>query len=203
MELNEDNVRTWLESHVHQTFYPKHEEFSILLPVLQRHPNYNNWKYQEITGFRITRSVQKKAIQVEIRVLCKTKEKWRLVSWKACVSGHQTTHNDMSKLNSAMRYAIRRQISIYRNNHPIKKCAICNSYAKIEVDHDANHKSFKVIRDEFLEKNPDPPTEFTYAGYNFRFKKQDEKFKRKWQIYHNKHTEYRYLCATCNQTHKS
>src|SRR5947209_20548708 len=106
-----DNVRTWLESHAHRTFSEKHEEFPFLLSILQRHPNYSNWKYQEITGFRITRSVQKKAIQVEIRVRCKNKEKWRLVSWKTCVSGHQQTHDDMSKLNSAMPYAIRTQMS--------------------------------------------------------------------------------------------
>lgn len=206
MEITEENVKNWLEAHVHQTFYPQHDEFAILSSILKKHPNYNNWKYQEITGFRITRSVQKLSLQVEIRVVCKTKQKWRLVSWKSCVSGKQKVYNDMSKLNSAMRYAIRRQITIYRKNNPIKKCAICDAQTKIEVDHDTNHKSFKVIRDEFLEKYHgvyDLPTEFTYAKYNFRFRKQDQEFKRKWQVYHNKHAHYRYLCEKCNKIYKS
>lgn len=203
MEVDEANIKDWLETHVHQTFYPGHHQFDLLLAIVQRHPNYNNWKYQEITGFRITRSVQKKSIQVEIRVVCKTKQKWRLVSWKSCISGRQKVYNDLSKLNSAMRYAIRRQITMYRKNHPLKKCAMCDAQTKIEVDHDANHKSFKVIRDEFIEKYPEVPTDFIYAKYNFRFKKQDQDFKKKWQMYHNKHAQYRYLCENCNKIYKS
>jgi hypothetical protein len=202
MEYTEDNVRTWLENHVHQSFYPGHDEFSVLLEVVQRHPNYNNWKNKNITGIRITRSIQKKSLQVEIRIMGVKTQKWRLVSWKACVSGRKTEYSDLAKLNSAMRYAIRRQITIYRNNNPIKKCAICKVGTKIEVDHDVNHKSFKVIRDEFLNTHPEVPTEFIYAKYNFRFKKTDQNFKQKWQGYHNRHAKYRYLCENCNKIYK-
>lgn len=202
-DITEDGVRSWLEMHAHRTFYPNNDEFKIMLALLQRHPNYNNWKYQEITAFRITRSVQKKAIQVEIQVQLVKVKKWRLVSWKACIPGYSKKPDDnMTKLNSAMRYAIRKQISIFRQNNPIKKCAICNSYTNIEVDHDTNHKSFKVIRDEFIEKHPDIPTNFRYAQYNYRFQKPDEAYKRKWQAYHNRNAVYRYLCAHCNQVFK-
>lgn len=201
--LTEENVRSWLETHVHRTFHPTNNEFTIMLELLQKHPNYENWTYQEITAFRITRSAQKKALQVEIEVQLKNKRKWRLVSWKACVSGQQKNpDSDMKKLNSAMRYAIRKQISMFRKNNPIKKCAMCSSYANIEVDHDTNHKSFKTIRNEFIEKHPDTPTNFTFAKYNYRFQKADQKYKRQWQLYHNRNAVYRYLCAHCNQTFK-
>lgn len=203
MEFTGEDVKDWLERHVYKTFYVGNEEFPFLLSILERHPNYDNWKYKEITGFRITRSVQKKSVQVEIRVVCKNKEKWRLVSWKSCISGQKKVYTDKSKLNSAMRYAIRRQIAMYRKNNPNKKCAICKSTTKIEVDHDVNHKSFKMIRDEFIEKYPEVPSEFTYAKYNFRFKKSDDTYKKKWQMYHNKHAQYRYLCETCNKIYKS
>jgi hypothetical protein len=197
-----EQVREWLEAHVNSTVYPCHDEFKFMINLLHRHPSFSTWKNQEVSAFRITRSIQKKGIQVEILVQLENKQMWRLVSWKSCVSGEYKEPDNMKMLTSAMRYSIRRQISIFRRNNPAKKCAICGVMANLEVDHDTNHKSFKVLRDEFIEKNPNVPTNFDFVKYNYRFKKSDKAYKRRWQVFHNTNAQYRYLCSTCNKKFK-
>ena len=208
-----DKTKAWLSKNLHRNFFPSQQpEFSILVRLLNQHPSIKEWKYQTPLSFKISRSSGTGAIVMYVRF--EGLNKYRIVSWVACakkkLASHQTTNNLDNQLNSAMRYAIRSQINKYRNQHPTRICALCNTSHRIEVDHFPKH--FVEIKEAFLEmksrKNELPPTNFNWHPKkgNFMFKNgtkansyYDKKWKQSWQRYHNKYAEYRYLCSTCNK----
>jgi hypothetical protein len=111
----------------------------------------------------------------------------------------QDIKQDMKKyLNLAMRASVMPQIIEYSFRHPNRRCALCDSFNYIEVDH--YPKKFREIRDEFL-KNTDqevPGLFFLTTKWIFNEKK-DNSFEADWIIFHFEQASYRYLCATCNQ----
>ena len=157
--MNYSEIKNWLESHAHRYFEPKHEEFKVMLQILQKHHNYKNWKFQDVLAFKITRSPKKKAIQVLVNFAQnsddgskrkgKGKEKWRNVSWKACcddIKAKKITRH--AKINQAMRFSIKPQIKQFRTQNPNEICDICRTTQHIEVDH--YMQLFSDIRDNFL-----------------------------------------------------
>jgi len=208
-ELNTyEKTKKWLEEHVHKNYFPRNPEFQTLCGLIDRHPSKSEWVNQEPTSFKISRSAGTGSLVLYVRF--SGLSNYRIVSWVACSKGKLANNSDENKLNGAMRYAIRKQISNYRNSHPIQICSICQTTQKIEVDHHPKH--FQELRDNFVnmkaEKNEGPPAEFKWHPKkgNFMFKNgtkandyYDKKWKQGWQRYHLQHAEYRYLCSLCNK----
>ena len=210
----EEKTREWLKLHYPKTFTNIHPEFIILYNLLKRHPNYSNWKNNIPAAFKITKGKGNKAIQLMVKF---SSNKFRIVSWVACANmklkrkyTYGDANSEYNQLISAMRYAIRRQISNYRKRNINAGCVLCNDNNKIEVDHYPT--KFCVISKDFIQlqknKNKPAPTEFKYhptKGMSM-FKDgtisndhYDKKWKQAWQRYHNKHSAYRYLCSFCNK----
>ena len=210
MEIkNEDNVREWLNKHCHRVYTENRNpyEFNHLLTLLKQHPNYKNWKRKEPNSFKITRSRGNKALQLMVRFpTVNTIGKYRIVSWRACANkklNKSQSSAEKDRLNSAMRYAVRVQMSKFRKSFGIQKCAVCENMNRIEVDH--YPKKFVDIKNEFIQKqtikNNPTPQDFLYhykRGISM-FKKEDIKWKQAWQRYHNSQATYRFLCSTCNK----
>lgn len=191
--LNESKVRTWLINNSNKTYNCKHSQYNILLNLLKNHPRYHYWKKQDPIQFKITYNNK------IVKLFVKFDKRFEIKSWISCTRQNNNKHTtDKKYLTSAMRYSVRRQISIYRKNNNPKICSICNSKQNIQVDH--YPIKFCKIRDEFLLKY-NPPQLFDYHpkyGYSM-FKKVDLKYKQSWQRYHKKHATYRFLCSTCNK----
>ena len=209
---NYEKTKKWLTVHVHKNFFSDNMEFNILKRLLDRHPSKKTWKNQNPTSFKISRSPGNGSLVLYVRF--DGLNKYRIVSWVACAKGklakHQQPDNNENKLNGAMRYAVRVQISKYRKIHPDQKCTLCNTEYRIEVDYYPTH--FVDLKEDFIKmkssKNEPPPTDFKWHPKrgNFMFKNgtknneyYEKKWKQAWQRYHNKHASYRYLCSTCNK----
>lgn len=208
-----DKTKDWLNQHVHKNiFSTQKSEFDVLCALIDRHPAKDTWKNQIPRSFKISRSPSNHAIVLYVKF--EGLNKYRIVSWVACAKGklasYQDPSNNDNKLNGAMRYAIRQQISNYRKTHHDQICAICDSRDRIEVDHYPKH--FSELKDDFVnmktDRNEPPPTDFKWHPKrgNFMFKDgtksndyYDKKWKQSWQRYHNTHATYRYLCSTCNK----
>lgn len=216
VNYSEESVRAWLSARNGRTFTESRnkEEFDWLFELLKRHPSYNDWVKKIATGFKITRSKGNKAIQLNVSFSQGEKtKKYRIVSWVACANQklkkRQLPGSTDDQLTSAMRYAIRRQIAIYKNEHPLQQCEICisekrNHSGRVEVDHFP--KRFVMLRDDFIqqqnEKGRPNPTHFDWHPKHgiSMFDKNSSQWKKAWQDYHRKHASYRYLCPTCNKT---
>lgn len=209
---NYDQTKKWLEEHVHRNYFPSNTEFKVLTDLIDRHPSKSEWKNCVPTSFKISRSPGNGALVLYVRF--EGLSNYRIVSWVACAKGklakHQESGNDDNKLNGAMRYAIRKQISLYKKSNLTQVCNICGTCYRIEVDHYPIH--FVDIKDEFISmktaKGELPPTNFNWHPKkgNFMFKDgtkindyYDKKWKQSWQRYHKTHATYRYLCSTCNK----
>ena len=203
MAINYDDVKKWLESHVHRTFKSGCDEFNVMNEILQQHPNYNDWKNKDVEAFKVTRSKKVKALQTHIKM---KGGKWRIVSWVACAKGKVTRQpNDSNQLTQAMRYSVRVQIKKWRNTIGVSynpKCNICHCDDKMKLEVDHYPLTFAKIRDEFLKKHEDECQNLTFRWDNkntsFRFQK-NEALNIKWQRYHLKHASYRWLCGDCNK----
>ncbi len=213
-----DKAKKWLGEHVHRNFFPLNPEFNTLSRLVDRHPSKNEWVNQVPTSFKISRSPGNGALVMYVRF--EGLSNYRIVSWVACAKGKLASHqqsdnNNNNKLNSAMRYAIRIQVSNYKKAHPTQVCALCGTGYRIEVDHYLKH--FVDIKEDYikikLERGDPPPIVFKWHPKkgNFMFRDgtkadgyYDKKWKVAWQKYHNTHATYRYLCSTCNKkTNKS
>ena len=192
--MNYEIAKEWLEKRAHRTISKSLniEDFEIMNTLLQNHPDYKNWVNTEIEYFKITRS-KKKALQVYMKM--KGISRPRLVSWVTCVTGKKRKVNNLS---AAMRSTIATQINHFAITHPIKKCALCESYSNIEVDH--YPMKFRDIKKEFLEENTAeiPSIYFLRDKYIFS-NPESSSFCEDWYQFHSEHATYRYLCATCNQ----
>ena len=187
MDINNyAQVKKWLNEHI--GMYRSGEEFDLLVLLLQNHPSYNDWKLNTPLAFKV---VMKKSLQLMVSFKV---NRYRIVSWVRCCKKIKS----IDPLTSAMRHAIKRQISIYKNKNPLRTCSICHTSDKIEVDH--YPLKFLTLKDNFIILHPNKPTSFRYhgkRGYNMFHKK--EAWKTLWQKYHLKLASYRYLCSTCNK----
>lgn len=205
-----DKTKEWLSRHINKNFFFHHSEFNLLSELINRHPSKNEWTYQTPTSFKISKSPGNGALVLHVRF--EGLKNYRIVSWVACATGKLTKQQESeeSKLIGAMRYAIRKQISNYRNSQPNQTCFLCKTSERIEVDHYPKH--FIQLKEDFIkmkeEKGEQAPEDFKWHPKkgNFMFKNgtksndyYDKKWKQSWQRYHLEHAEYRYLCSTCNK----
>jgi len=198
-------VKSWLESHAHQTFYPKHPEFAMLTQVLSSHPNFSTWKYQIPEAFKITRTPKRKAIQVNVKFEgMPRKNKWRTVSWVACAKGKLPRKaTKKNQLTQAMRFAVRVQIRNWRKRNSFNpSCELCECSKKDQLEVDHYPRPFATIRDQFLGKHESLFENVSLYWDNrktsYRFQK-NQKLNTSWQRYHAKHATYRWLCSDCNK----
>ena len=184
--MNYTTTKLWLLNHIGT--FTKGEEYDFLHLLIKNHPSYNEWQYNIPLKFKI---VKKPNIQL---MVCFQK-RYRIVSWVRCCTNKT---RKIDPLTSAMRHAIKRQISIYKNKNIEKICSVCQQDKKIEVDH-YPIKFFKIKEDFMIHHIA--PTNFQYhpkRGYSM-FTKKDAMLKKSWQKYHLKTANYRYLCSTCNK----
>jgi len=106
-------------------------------------------------------------------------------------------------LTGAMRYAIRRQIQLWKvDNRLLRRCRQCQSVLCLHVDHIT---PFVNIQHEFLKlwmdtTDQSPPSKFRYNHRTCQpmFTRSDTGFTRKWQSYHKTHAKLQWLCRKCN-----
>lgn len=203
-----EKTREWLSARIGRIYSFNYmiEDFNVLSDMLKKHPNYETWKHKNPAAFRIERKQSKSLclyvsfIKENVPKGSSTLTKFRIVSWKSCVTGKATkSANNANALSSAMRYAIRVQIKKIRRERPQASCDLCNSDSRIEIDH--YPIKFHTLRDNFISNRNDIPQKFKWHPKrgNFIFAKDAKKFKTAWQRYHNKHASYRYLCSNCNK----
>ena len=132
-----EEAKAWLESKVHRSICKGSEDFLLMENILKNHPDYKNWINTDIEYFKITRAPKKKHLQVYMKMEGISRP--RLVSWVSAVKGKKKAVNaekmTENAINSAMRTVVIPQIEEYKFLHPNKKCALCDNYEKIEVDH--------------------------------------------------------------------
>lgn len=131
-----------------------------------------------------------------------TDESYDDISFFRCIDNYKKDviyKNDYTVLSNCMRKIIRDQIFEFRQEKIQNKkfvCEMCPNIEKIEIDH---IKTFKVLVDEFLEKN-------TYK-YNIvddlilGGEKIDDKnicFINSWYDFHEENANLRCLCQSCN-----
>lgn len=114
-----------------------------------------------------------------------------------------TTTTTAVTLTGAMRYAIRRQIQLWKkNNLLLRRCRQCQSVLYLHVDHII---PFVNIQHDFLKLWMDTtaqslPSKFRYNRRTCQptFTQTDIGFTRKWQSYHKTHAKLQWLCKKCN-----
>lgn len=191
-------IKTWLTANTGN--YVKGKEYDFLYLLIKNHPAYHEWQYNIPLGFKVIKKVgPNKVLQLMVSFQL---NKYRIVSWTRCCSDRKN-RKMMDPLTSAMRHAIKRQISIYKNKNINKICYVCHHDKKIEVDH--YPLKFVKLKEDFINDKLFVkiaiPTTFRYhpkRGYAM-FNKTDSRWKKAWQKYHLKLATYRYLCSTCNK----
>ncbi len=181
-------VKNWLSNHINKTYNNVDDvEYDYLHTLLQNHPSYQTWQFNNL-AFKI---IKKQYVQLMVSF----NSRYRIVSWVKCTNKKVY---QIDPLTSAMRHAIRRQITIYKNKHLEKICHLCQSQQKIEVDH--YPIKFKTLKKDFINNHTCPDT-FRYHPNrgNSMFNKTDDLFKKAWQKYHLQNANYRYLCSSCNK----
>lgn len=98
---------------------------------------------------------------------------WESISWVACSTGRPPTEHGMRVIT--LRKLIAPQIIEFRNQAE-KKCTLCESTERLEVDH--IYLFSKLMKD--------------YTGNSDN----------EWIEYHKEHAKLRILCRSCNQAYK-
>lgn len=197
--MNYKEIKQWLESHVHRVIDSRTpDKLEIMTNVMKLHPNYDQWKLQIPTAFKISRSPKKKYLQVFVKF--KDTKRWRSVSWVACATGKI---RKVDSLGSAMRYSIKSQIRMWRqkNMHPIPKCALCNCQSNLEVDHHPIH--FAKLKTMYLQTCKTvgldvPKNQWDNRNTTYKFY-PNSRFDFEWQNFHFQNATFRWLCADCNK----
>ena len=189
--MNYETAKEWLTRRVHRRVVENTPDFEIMHDMLKKHPDYGNWVNTDVEYFQITRAPKKKSLQVYMKMRGISRP--RLVSWTACVTGKKRKNNNLS---AAMRSAIKYQVDEFSFRNPVKRCFVCDSYNRIEVDHFP--KKFRDIKKEFLigVNEEDIPKLYFHRT---KWILPEGEFLTSWQAFHEHSASYRYLCDTCNQ----
>jgi len=169
------------------------------------------WTNKPVERFWVTRDRRNKALTVKLKPV--GGRRWITVSWRKCAIAHHkaiyprttgavsnvqmpidTTQRD---LDSAMRYAVRRQVSLWKYKHRVgASCVSCNIASRLEADHVV---PFKKLKDDYLGRCRTVPIVFLWTrGCQRKFAKCDTRFCRSWQRSHAKNAIFQWLCRHCN-----
>lgn len=180
------------------------ENFTTLMELLKKHETWKE-RTSEITQFQIISNRQRQRL-LQVFVSSRTRgSKWQTISWRKCHESKKSTivktTTPLQKLKQAMRNSIRYQVTRWKRiNFINRSCQICQSTKHLEADHVIG---FKILSNQFLESTSlIIPTEFVYKRKNkleFNIKNEnDKKFRKQWQLYHQKTCQFQWLCKTCN-----
>jgi hypothetical protein len=214
----EQKIRELLQKHVHRTINREHEAFVDFLEIMMAQDQWLD-KLDTIQAFRVTRSKLNKALILQVMV--NNFARWLTVSWR---KGSSQKRKEENPLQSSFRQSIHRQILLWKKINSFgAECVECKNVRIGTLRHDlykkekpfdvqhlklqADHKdpSFLKLTKDFLERqiNKDVPTEFDYHHKCGRkFKKKDNRFKQRWQTYHQQHAVLQWLCRKCNLSKK-
>lgn len=190
-------IRTFLQSYLHRTLTPqRHPDlWQHFVQLFQQHPTWKT-RWEEICAVKILRSKVNQALLLRIKIATRTKRPWQTISWRKCTERPQKPRNS---LDQAMRYAIRRQITQWKNTHGPAQCASCAKTTTLEVDHII---PFCELKQAFLlTSTSTPPTQFGYATncyMKFLTDTASQKFCKAWQRYHRRKVQFQFLCKSCN-----
>jgi 5-methylcytosine-specific restriction endonuclease McrA len=167
--------------------YPcEHPHGSTLLGILQDHPV---WGPRKMTRFRLgvgRKNSRARLLQVQYL------GRWILISWRRAASNFK----EPLSLPSALRSAVRRQITAWRTRHRLNSaCSLCGATGPLHVDHCL--PTFLDLTTSFLSTRT-APDDFLSYRWGKKFKPRDRKFSADWQAYHRRHANLRWLCRTCN-----
>ena len=218
IKKQEDRIRNFLNSQLHNTISRENEIFIDILEIMMAQEQWLD-KLDTIQAFRITKKNNCLLLQVKVD----NYSRWLNVSWR---KGSYKKRKEENYLQSAFRQAIYRQISLWKKMNNINnikyECVECKSNIKLQVDH--KEPSFIKLTTDFLENNINSqnsqnshnsqnsqnshnsqnsqniniPDKFNYHKYGRKFTENDYIFKKKWQNYHQHHATFQWLCKKCN-----
>lgn len=194
----EAKIRELLQRYVHRTIDRQHEAFVPMLEIMMTQPQWLD-KLGSIQAFRVTRNRLNKALLLQVRVNSRTR--YNTVSWR---KGSSQKRKEPDPLQSAFRQSVHNQIKQWKNVNKSGVCVECGDtnhlHKKLQVDH--KEPQFIQLTQSFLALpiNAHPPTEFDfhYKTKGKKFKKEDNRFKQRWQNYHQKNAVLQWLCRSCN-----
>jgi hypothetical protein len=197
----EQKIRELLQKNIHRTINRDNEEFVNLLEIMMVQDQWID-KLETLKAFRITRSKLNKALILQVMV--NNFSRWLTVSWR---KGSSQKRKEEDPLNSSFRQSVYRQILLWKKINSFKaECVECKDIQHLHLKLQADHKdpSFLKLTKDFLEKpiNKDVPIEFDYHKGGRKFKKNDNQFKQRWQIYHHQNAVLQWLCRKCNLSKK-
>lgn len=110
------------------------------------------------------------------------------ICWNSCITG-----KPKGSIFDAMRTAIIPQVLKY---HKDRECVECKSTENLQTDHIV---AFSKIAKEFMFVFDEAPEIFTQDHYDrVAFRREDTKYQKKWEEYHESRATYQTLCRTCN-----
>lgn len=138
--------------------YEGSNDFEFLFNLLSKHPN-SNVKLKDVKSFEI---VFKNSILIHY----KSDRQKEDISWKICISNLSEKAEKVNITNSA-RYAVRDQISDFRNSCENMRCYICSEVicdiSDVHIDH--LYPGFSEIWDEYNSTLEEPPETVKMMGF--------------------------------------
>jgi hypothetical protein len=198
----EKKIRELLQKNVHRIINRENEIFVDLLEIMMAQEKWLD-KLDTIQAFRVTRSKLNKALILQ--VIVDNFSRWLTVSWR---KGSSIKRKEEDPLQSSFRQSIHRQILLWKKINSFgAECVECKDIHHLHLKLQADHKdpSFLKLTNDFLGRpiNKDVPMEFDYYyKCGRKFKKKDNRFKQRWQTYHNQHAVLQWLCRKCNLSKK-
>ena len=126
--------------------------------------------------------------------------RWCTVSWRASCGREKARLPPpaLSKLTSAMRNSIRRQVSLWRSSHAgDRHCVRCNATTALQVDHVTPF--VQIARSFAASGRADEPTSFDCRPCKgFYFRKSDVAYAKAFRAHHRMHATFQWLCKSCN-----
>ena len=150
-------------------------------------------KINEITGWNFSgyKKVTNREYPTDDGCIAHTSDGviWAIWSWNKAIVGESSQKN----LTQAMRNAINHQVSAYRAKSS-NVCSVCGGQKSLGVDHKT--KPFLLIKNEFIQKNPNIIYSIESSGYGWSIFWPE--LKTAWQRFHEAHADYQVLCSSCN-----
>lgn len=171
------------------------DDLSLMLKVLELHPNYNEKKGSGVKSISIKPNAWGNSYTCWIN---RTDGSSIDFSWHSCLKGKKKTPEE--NLKQAMRRSIMEQITLFKIEQSFfyTCCPECGSESiETEIDHD--YPKFRELYSEFV-KNRNMPKEFDDCEKYLvaKFKKEDEAIELEWKEFHEKKANLKMICKKCN-----
>ena len=185
------DIRSLLKLYQGQILHPQDPGFEEIKTILNEQPTWKRHQ-QSIKKLKITVNGLNKLLYLFVQVI---PGKWWRASWS---TRPETRSRPEYQLNSAFRYAVRKQILEWKEkNQTEKKCQNCAAQTDLQADH--AYPAFSSICTAFLKDQKDAaPFQFEYHQFGRKFKAIHRNFSDHWKAYHAAHSQLQWLCKKCN-----